>query len=574
MSSRPHHGGGDLDDPDALNGGRVGVPGGASGGCVAYHARGSDRRGRGAMHRAGLLGAALALVGGVAPACRSELTEPRSGTATATPSAAASPSGSSSPSPAGQRPPSEHEALLARARALELDTPYVPPPGDPLEHHSAGFASIVCSAVFVSGFSPEFAAENLGYFTSPYAERKKVAAPVVDRTERAVHVRLPNGVTRTARYFKSQGCVTLPVGQSTIGFTPVEVTSALPDPAHQAWPMGDVLGDDPLPAELNLADLRAASDAAFEPPGAMTAAFVVTWRGRVVQERYAEGVDMHTPLAGWSMGKSVIATLMGLSIEQGVYSLEQPAPIPEWQHEGDPRRQIRIADLLNMSSGLRMRAPQDPDYDPSGPYPDHLYLYTGEDSVRYAATRPLEWPPGRVGRYHNTDPVLVNELVRLAVERRGENYLTFPQRALFDRLGIRSALIETDAHGHFLAQGYDFMSARDWARLGNLYLNGGTYQGQRLLSESYVKFVSSVAPAWQEDHRPVYGGFFWLNTDQQLPVPADAYYMSGAGGQTTLIVPSHELVIVRLGHDKGAALAQASLNRALMLLMRAIPAKR
>src|SRR2546430_16313687 len=113
---------------------------------------------------------------------------------------------------------------------------------------------------------------------------------------------------------------------------------------------------------------------------------------------------------------------MGILIRQGAYDLWQPAPLPEWRHRGDPRAKIRIADLLNMSSGLRIRAPQDPDYDPSGPYPDHVYLYTGAvNAFHYAATRPLQWPPGTVGRYRNTDPVLVNYLIRLAVEKRGRS---------------------------------------------------------------------------------------------------------------------------------------------------------
>jgi CubicO group peptidase (beta-lactamase class C family) len=272
------------------------------------------------------------------------------------------------------------------------------------------------------------------------------------------------------------------------------------------------------------------------------------------------------------MGKSVTATLMGVLIRQGAYQLEQPAPIPEWQGPDDPRAKIRIADLLNMSSGLRIRAPQDPDYDMAGPYPDHLYLYTGRvDSFRYAATRPLQWPPGQVGRYRNTDPVLVNYLIRLAVEKRGEEYLSFPQRALFDRIGIRTMVIETDPYGNLLGQGYDLMSGRDWARLGNLYLHDGVWNGERILPEGFVTFVSTLAPAWAADKRPIYGGFFWINGDGTFPVPKDAYYMSGAGGQTTLIVPSHDLVVVRLGHYKGSQPGAASFRKALSLLMEAVP---
>jgi hypothetical protein len=253
----------------------------------------------------------------------------------------------------------------------------VPPPGDPLEHHTAGFAKIMCSAVFITGLDPEFAAENVGYFTSPYAERAKVGKPIIDRANQAVHITLPSGVTRTAKYLGSQGCVTLPIGKTTVNFKPVAVKSALPDPSTQRWPMGDVLADEPLPAEIDAAKLQQAVNAAFEPVEAMTAAFVVTWRGRLIAERYGQGITARTPLEGWSMGKSMTATLFGILVKQGLYDLSQPAPVPEWQMPGDPRAKIRVADILHMSSGLRIKAPQDPDYDPSGTYPDHLFLYTG-----------------------------------------------------------------------------------------------------------------------------------------------------------------------------------------------------
>jgi CubicO group peptidase (beta-lactamase class C family) len=456
---------------------------------------------------------------------------------------------------------------------LDLNIPYVPPPGDPAEFYAAALAHSVCSGVFVSGFTPELAAEDMGYPTTPLEQRAKLGKPIVDREAQVVRVALPNGLgSRSARYTGSQGCVTLPAGESAPRFTPLKLKSALPDPSTQAWPLGDVLPIDPLPASVDQAKLKAAGEAAFSAPDALTTAFVVTWRGRLVFERYADGVSVHTPLDGWSMGKSVIAALLGVVIGQGSYSLDQPAPIPQWQAPGDPRRGIRIADLLNMASGLLMRAPQDPEFDPAGPYPDHLYLYAGDDSVGYATSRPLQWPPGRVGRYHNTDPVLVDYLVRLAVEKQGQNYLAFPQRALFDKLGIRTAVLETDAAGNFLAQGYDFMSARDWARLGNLYLQNGVYAGQRVLPEGYVRFVRTVAPEWQEDELPIYGGFFWINGRGQLPVPKDSYYMLGAGEQMTMIVPTRDLVVVRLGHDTGEKPARPGLKKALSLLMEAFPA--
>jgi len=463
--------------------------------------------------------------------------------------------------------------LIARARSLELSTPYVPPPGDPLEHHAAGLAKIVCSAVFVTGLAPEFAVQNLGFFTAPYEERAKLGRPAIDRARKAVRVTLPSGVTRTAVYLGDQGCVTLPAGKQSPSFTPERVPSRLPDGATQSWPMGDVLPSGP-PPELDTAKVRRALDLAFQPADAMTAACVVTWQGRIVGERYGEGITARTPLESWSMGKSITATLMGILIRRGAYDLWQPAPVPEWRQPGDPRAKIRIADLLNMSSGLRIRAPQDPDYDPSGPYPDHVYLYTGGiNSFHYAATRPLQWPPGTVGRYRNTDPVLVNYLIRLAVEKRREDYLAFPRRALFDKLGMRSVVIETDPYGDFLTQGYDFASARDWARLGNLYLQDGVWNGVRILPEGFVRFVTTVAPAWAADGRPIYGGFFWINGDGDLPIPRDAYFMAGAGGQFTIIIPSHDLVVVRQGHYRGGTIGTESLKQALAVLVAAVPAR-
>jgi CubicO group peptidase (beta-lactamase class C family) len=427
--------------------------------------------------------------------------------------------------------------------------------------------------VFITGLDADVAAESLGYFVGPYEARKKVGRPVVDRDRKEVRITIPNGPTLVARYYGSQGCITLPAGQDDVFFTPVEVKSALPDAATLPWPMGDVLPSG-FPPGVDLVRLGQAVDAAFELPTAYTSAFVVTHKGRVVAERYMNGITSSTPLESWSMGKSVLATLMGVLIKQGEYQLDQPAPIPEWQTPGDPRQQIRIADIMRMSSGLRIKSPDDPDFDPAGTYPDHIYFYTGRvNSFNYAATRPQQWPPNRVGRYRNTDPVLASYLIRLAVEKRGEEYFSFPQRSLFDKIGIRTMVMETDPYGNFMTQGYEFMSARDWARLGNLYLQDGVWNGERILPEGFVKFVSSLAPAWAEDKRPIYGAFFWLNGTGTYAVPTTAYYMLGAGGQLVMIVPTHDLVVVRLGHDKGEPHYGATIQKALSILMQAVPAK-
>jgi len=461
------------------------------------------------------------------------------------------------------------QAQIKRAKSLELPTPYVPPPGDPLVHETAGYAKVVCSAVFVSGFTAEFAAENLGYFVSPYADRKKVGKPIVDRKSKTVSINLPDGTKRIAKYMGSQGCVSLPPGRHSAYFKPVRVKSRLPSSDTQSWPMGD-LPEGQQRFGFDVAAVKQAVDAAFEPPTAMTAAFVVVWKGHIIGERYGDGIGPHTPLESWSMGKSVAGTLMGRLIEKGVYDLWQSAPIPEWNAPDDPRAQIRIADLLHMSSGLRIKAPNDPDYDGKS-YPDHVYLYTGDENLfHYAATRPLEWPPNTVGRYRNTDPMIINYLIRLGVEKQHSDYFSFAQRELFDHLGIRTMVIEPDAYGNFLTQGYVLACARDWARLGMLYLQDGVWNGERLLPEGYVKFVSTVAPAWELDKQPEYGGFFWINGIGRLPIPKDAYFMGGAGNQFTIIIPSHDLVVVRLGHYKGTDGFRA-LYSSLSFLMKAIP---
>lgn len=477
---------------------------------------------------------------------------------------------------AAQSQPDARQALVDRAKKLELNTPYVPPPGDPIEHYASGYAKIMCSSVFITGLTPEFARENVGYFVAPYEERAKLGTPHIDRQQRTVTVTMPNGVKRIARQAGSQGCVTVPIGKTDVSFTPTVVKSGLPAAGTMPWPMGDLPQPGSGNASLDTARVKAAVDAAFDPDG-MTAAFVVTHQGRIIAERYGEGITATTPLESWSMGKSLSGTLMGILIKQGAYDLWQRAPIPEWQQTpGDPRAAIRIADILRMSSGLRIRAPQDPDYDASGPYPDHLYYYTGSvDSFKYAATRPQQWPPDAVGRYRNTDPVLINYLIRLAVEKRKENYHAFPHRALFDKIGIRTMVLDTDPYGNFLTQGYEQGSARDWARLANLYLQDGVWNGERLLPEGYVDFVRTVAPAWQADQRPIYGGgLFWVNGQNSYPAPKDAIYMSGVGGQSVLIVPSHQLAVVRLGHYKGAAAGGRALRKAVGILMEAVPPAR
>ena len=463
----------------------------------------------------------------------------------------------------------QRRAMLDRAKAAELPGNWKPAPVDQFSHAAATFAQRVCSAVFIGGMTPHFARDTQGE-DNPLVrpiERVQLSDPVVDRQRLEVRVTLPGGNVRTARQVGSQGCVILPENGAKLGFTPTLVVPQLSVPAAT-----DEVAV--VPASVDRTKLEGAIAAAFDPDDAFTQAVVVTWKGKLIGERYALGAGPRTPLEGWSMGKSVVATLLGTLMQRGVYTLDQPAPIPEWQKLGDPRAAIRIRDILQMSSGLRIRAPQDPEWIDDGQMADHWYYYGGPNAFAYAASRQPEWKPGMIGRYRNTDPVLGGYLVKLGAQKLGLDYHSYPQRALFDPLGIRTATLETDATGNFLTQGAELLSARDWARIGNLYLADGMWNGKRLLPEGYTNFVSTPAPAWVADGRPIYGAFFWLAARSRFTVPADAYYMAGAGGQYTIIIPSRQLVITRIGRFSGSRIADAALNRAIGRILQAVPNER
>ena len=194
------------------------------------------------------------------------------------------------------------DKILARADSFELDTPYEPPPGDTLSLHASGFAKILCSAVFITGLDFEFAAENIGYFTAPYEIRPYLSDRKLDMENKAVHITLPNGTVRTAKYFGDQGCICLQEGKDELNFDPVDIQSSLPDPDSQTWPMGDDLSERDVPEGINLQLIQQAIDTAFSNPASLTAAYIVTYKNEIVGERYRDGLNMHTSLESWSMG--------------------------------------------------------------------------------------------------------------------------------------------------------------------------------------------------------------------------------------------------------------------------------
>jgi CubicO group peptidase (beta-lactamase class C family) len=384
-------------------------------------------------------------------------------------------------------------------------------------------------------------------------------------------------VTRRARYHGDHGCAILPLQGDEMHFEPVELATSLQGAGTLDWPMGDRPAGEPFPEHVDKAKVDAAVNAAFADPAAYTAAFVALHKGQIIGERYGAGAHRDMQLESWSMGKSITSTLIGMLVHEGHFGLDDPAPVTEWQAEDDPRGEITLRDLLRMSSGLRCSGRLESRTKWELGVADHVYPYHEAINVfDFMIARPPEHPPNTVGRYRNSDPLTLGAIARRTIEAQGEEYLTWPQRKLFDRIGIRKQVMETDLWGNFILSGFDFGTARNWARLGQLYLQGGVWDGERILADGWTEFVSAPAPAWEE---PEYGGQFWLNRSGKEPnLPRDAYWMSGVGLQRVVIVPSLDLVVVRMGHLRAMRGRPASvpgpaencLSEALGLLWEAI----
>ncbi len=277
-----------------------------------------------------------------------------------------------------------------------------------------------------------------------------------------------------------------------------------------------------------------------------TRALVVVHKGRIIGERYAEGFSKNTPQISWSQGKSITSALIGILGHQGELSVDDRAPVSEWHGEGDPRRAIHVKHLLRMSSGLDFK-----NYGIDNPNSwttenEHFRIYHDAINIfEHAVDQPLEIPPDSQFRYRNSDPLTLGRIIRQIVEARGDSYLAFPREALFDKIGARDYVLETDAYGNFIMTGYDYGSAMDWTRFGLLHLWDGVLEGERLLPEDWIDFITEPAPG---DPSKGYGGLFWLNRGGALDrVPEDAYWASGFMGQRTTIIPSRDMVVVRLG---------------------------
>ena len=275
--------------------------------------------------------------------------------------------------------------------------------------------------------------------------------------------------------------------------------------------------------------------------GTRTSAVVIVKDGQLVTERYARGIDAATPQRTWSVAKSLTATIIGAALEQGVMDLDFPALVKNWTAGGDPRRNITLRDVLQMASGL--------DSGVTGSRTDKTY-FGGARVSDTALVNPLEATPGERFKYSNYDTLAAMRGLREAMGD-DQRYWRFPYTDVLWKIGALNTTLETDWGGDFVSSSQVWMTARDMARVGQLYLQDGVWAGERILKDGWVEFVSSPGAAQPDRSDPDsfgYGGSFWL-LDRFEGIPSDTFAGLGNRGQYLVIIPSRDIVIVRRGFD-------------------------
>lgn len=361
----------------------------------------------------------------------------------------------------------------------------------------------LCSETFVSKLDPETVfAESLrprpGF---------SVIAPAMRFSVDDAHQR-----TRASLFglFESRA-----IFREGIGCVLVHGDEPIDQPPPLAWPAAP----SPWP-EAHEPKLDAVLEAAFveppSPPARHTKAVVIVHQGRIIAERYAAGYGPETPILGFSMTKSVTNALVGVLVKQQRLAVEAPAPIAAWAGIDDPRRAVTLEQLLRMTSGL------DLDETGSGFDPSNQMFYDEPDMAAFAAQAKLIASPGTRWSYSSASTHLVSRIIRDRVGGTGEAVQRFARQALFEPLGMRTAILEMDATGTAIGAHYLLASARDWARFGSLFVNDGVVGGERLLPEGWVEF--STRPTLNS----AYGAGWWSNRGDN-PQVAQRAGVSGVG---------------------------------------------
>jgi CubicO group peptidase (beta-lactamase class C family) len=413
-------------------------------------------------------------------------------------------------------------------------------------------AKYLCTSLFVSHRNPEIVFQE---DVAPVNPLSHIIRFSVHPKQNAVTAWALGRFVSTAVHRDGCGCTLLvDTDEETLlrqsFYSPRENRSEKTHPPGRPWPAGDAKPEDPARFGVNRVKLEKAIDLLFAEPSPerhrKTRAVLVVYDGHLIAERYAPGFTKDMPLLGWSMSKSITNALVGILVKKGRLDLHAPAPVPEWQHPSDRRRRITLDHLMHMTSGLEFSEVYAPLYDATD------MLYGSADFAAYAAAKPLETEPGRRWHYSSGTANIIAGIVRRAIEAEAGAYYSYLQEALFEAIGMRSAVMEPDPSGTFVGSSYIVATPRDWARFGLLYLNDGVFNGNRILPEGWVDYTTTPVP-----HAPKgqYGALFWLNAgsagdpaDRRWPeIPADAYSAEGFQGQRVVILPSRKLVLVRFG---------------------------
>ena len=393
-------------------------------------------------------------------------------------------------------------------------------------------AKLACSGRYLSGLDEDQISSDL----ASYTPATNLLSVHFDDQARRVTASLAGMAVTAAQYREGLGC-SLEIGD-TAALDALRVPQ-LP-PTAGAWPEGEADNALLTPVQAMLEEILAADNAS----GMQTRALLLAHKGRLVAEIYADGFDQSSMLLGWSMAKSLTAIMLGHLEMLGRLRVDEVNLFSQWQ--GDGRAAISIEHLLQMSSGLDFAEVYTPGSDAMA------MLFTAHSASDVALASKLGHAPGT---YFSYSSGATNMLARLLTERLGgtQAAVDFLAYNLFKPMGIRHTIMELDASGVFVGSSYAYGSGRDWARLGQLMLNGGELNGVRLLSKDWVA-RSRMPNSSNNDAR--YGYQFWLNSGGlQLrwpALPADAYAMSGNRAQTVMIVPSADAVIVRLGWTSGS----------------------
>ncbi|HVK82066.1 MAG TPA: serine hydrolase, partial [Verrucomicrobiae bacterium] len=285
-----------------------------------------------------------------------------------------------------------------------------------------------------------------------------------------------------------------------------------PQPAGLAWPTPE-WAEAPLPADVDRAAFDLAVTEAFSGPHPLlgeTRALVIIQGGRLVYERYADGYARDTRLNSWSMAKSVTHALVGAAVLQGRVSIDTPMGNPHWR-ASDRRASITWRTWLNMVDGL--------DYSENGDSvanAGNARMLFGEgrrDTTRWASGLLPIHDPGTHWNYSSAGTLLISDALTRTIVPNPQNAIDRRDRmrawmntSLFDQIGVHP-VVEFDPQGLFYGSSLIWMTGRDWARFGYLYLRGGVWDGQRVLPEGWVDFGRTPGPASNTD---IYGAHWWL----------------------------------------------------------------